>query len=85
MRCTELIEKLKLWVSQTTTANSPSPITITALNNANSLGNVEELDCVKEADGAMDTMAVRTLHFLFKPAASPQITDPVSKYLRVKN
>merc|ERR1711964_407624 len=42
-----------------TTAQLPNPTTGRVLNNALNPGNAEVLGCAKEADGALDLMAVR--------------------------
>ena len=50
-----------------TTAQLPSLTTGKVPNNASSHGNAEELECAKEADGALDSMDAKDLHSQLKP------------------
>ena len=59
----------------TTTANFQSPITGSEPNNANSPGNAEVPEPVKEVDGALVMTAVMEPHCQCKPQVSLQITD----------
>ena len=58
-----------------TIADSLNQITGMVLNNADSHGNAEELELVKEADGALDMMDAFNLHFQCKPQVFFQIAE----------
>jgi hypothetical protein len=59
----------------TKTAPSPSQTTGRVPNNAPNHGNAEELDSVREADGAQDMMDVREPHSQIKLQVFSQIAD----------
>ena len=67
--------ELKLMMLIQTTAKFMSLTTFSVLNNANSLGNAEELDLAKEEDGALDMMDAPLLHFLSKVLESSLTID----------
>jgi len=58
-----------------TIADSLNPITGMVLNNADSLGNAEELECARELDGALDMMDVSNPHFHNKVLVFSQIAE----------
>ena len=59
----------------TKTAQSLSLTTGWVPNNALNPGNAEELDSVKEEDGAPDTMDAKVPHSQTKLQASPSTTE----------
>lgn len=69
-----LTELLSMMLIQTT-AKFTSLTTSLELNNANILGNAEELEPVKEEDGAQDMTVALRPHFQSKPLDFSQIID----------
>ena len=74
---TKNIDLLRRMVTQTT-AESTSLETGSVPNSANSPGNAEELELVREEDGAVAMTAARVPHSHTRLQASPATAEPNS-------